>query len=447
MLHDTPLRGKHEEYARMLQAASGPVVDPAQRPGAASGHRAITLSAGAPEYIPYGDDPGSVVNGQATSPGCEIVASYGEVEPEYAAIRRGAGIMDCPHRGTLRITGAFNDRRDFLNRMVTQELKDLAGGTDSGMVKQGFWLNRKGRIDADLTMMERGDEMFVDVDIHQAAGAVKTLSEFIFNEDVEIGDVSAQFHRMAVHGRLAAEVIAAAAGQGDFALEPGGCGKVMIDGTNCIVFRRDETGEVGLHLIVPYDKAAGVWEFLVAADHVVGEDKRRVRPIGWHAYNIARIEAGTPLMNIDFGPTNLPHETGVLRERVSFTKGCYLGQEIVARMESLGQPKQMLVGLKMRSDVLPIAGTNVFAKEGDSLGPIIGTVTSSTLSPMLGATPIAFAMIKTAQAAPGNMVMVTGDGRESEAVVGLLRFHEGSAAAAAARSGGAPAAAPLEGQP
>jgi folate-binding protein YgfZ len=293
--------------------------------------------------------------------------------------------------------------------------------------------------------------MFVDVDIHQAAGAVKTLSEFIFSEDVEISDVSSQFHRIAVHGRMATEVIAAAAGQNDFALGPGGCAEVMIDGTSCIVFRRDETGEVGLHLIVPYDKAAGVWEFLVAADHVVGEDKRRVRPIGWHAYNIARIEAGTPLMNIDFGPTNLPHETGVLRERVSFTKGCYLGQEIVARMESLGQPKQMLVGLKMRSDVLPIAGTNVFTKEGDALGPIVGTVTSSTLSPMLGATPIAFAMMKTAQAATGNVLVVTGDGRESEAVVGPLRFHEGgsgaAAAAVAARRSGAPATAPLEGQP
>src|SRR6185436_21150893 len=70
------------------------------------------------------------------------------------------------------------------------------------------------------------------------------------------------------------------------------------------------------------------------------------RRIGWHAYNIARLEAGWPIFNIDFGPDSLPHETGVLNDRVSFKKGCYLGQEVVARMQSLGHPKQRLVGLK-----------------------------------------------------------------------------------------------------
>ena len=174
---------------------------------------------------------------------------------------------------------------------------------------------------------------------------------------------------------------------------------------------------------MPRDRAAAIWEFLLATDHIVGQDKRRVRPIGWLAFNIARIEAGTPLFNIDFGPTNLPHESGILHDRVSFTKGCYLGQEIVARMESLGKPKQTLVGLKMQSDLLPVAGAQVFERGADDvMGQQIGIVTSSTLSPMLGAAPIAFAMLKTACAAAGAAVLVNAEGEQVKATVESLRF-------------------------
>jgi folate-binding protein YgfZ len=129
-------------------------------------------------------------------------------------------------------------------------------------------------------------------------------------------------------------------------------------------------------------------------------------------------------MNIDFGTTNLPHETGLLRNRVSFTKGCYLGQEIVARMESLGKPRQMLVGLRMAADLLPESGAQVFAiGENDSMGEQVGVVTSSTLSPMLGAAPIAFGMLKTTAAATGTSVFVNGEGSQAKATVGELQFH------------------------
>src|SRR5439155_17574914 len=119
----------------------------------------------------------------------------------------------------------------------------------------------------------------------------------------------------------------------------------------------------------------------------------RARRIGWHAYNIARIEAGWPIFNIDFGPDSLPHETGVLEDRVSFKKGCYLGQEVVARMQSLGHPKQRLVGLKAKEwttsggeEGVPEEGTRVYAQargqEGGQPPEVVGAVTSSAASPM-----------------------------------------------------------------
>ncbi len=403
MLHDSPLRKRHAAY----QEKRPPPPD-SHRPGAAQALRAALPEI---EYVPYG--PAELEAG----PACELVATFGELESEYAAIRKGAGLLDSPHRGTIRVSGT--DRRDFLNRLLTQELKDL----EAGMARPSFWLNRAGRIQADLMLIELGDRLLVDVDIHGAGSTVETLSGFLFSEDVEIADVSARHHHLAVHGRRGLEVVAAATGAA-FEIDDGGAATVRIAGTPVVVARRDLTGEVGLELSVPYEQVEAVWDALLGVDERIGESKRRIRPIGWHALNIARIEAGTPLFHIDFGPTNLPHETGVLHDRVSFTKGCYLGQEIVARVESLGRPKQMLVGLRMARDLLPVAEAQVFERDpAGGMGPQIGVVTSSTLSPMLGAAPVAFALIKIAHAEPGTTVLVNAEGDQTEATIAPLRFY------------------------
>ena len=400
MLHESPLRAVHEVWLQ-TQSARHAVPSGAHRPGAATGQRL----AAAVQYIPYGVDQ------DGTGPACEIAADFGSVELEYAAIRRGAGLMDRPDRGTLLISGEANQRREFLNRMLTQELKDLA----PGLARESFWLNRKGRIEADLFLIELGDRVIVDVDINQAAAAVRSLSAFIVTEDVQIEDVSSKFHHFAVHGRSALQAVAAACGISTTQLESQHAASVSIDNAAISVARRDQTGEPGFQLIVPIEHAIAVWNILLQA--------HSLQPLGWHAFNIARIEAGTPLFNIDFGSNNLPHESGVLRQRVSFTKGCYLGQEIVARMENLGQPKRSLVGLRMKDDLLPTAGEQVFELKPDqSMGDEIGVVTSSTLSPMLGAAPIAFAMLKTSHSAEGAMVLVNAEGTQASAVISPLRF-------------------------
>lgn len=411
MLHDTPLRQLHNAYVRAQAAQFERVTSSASRPGAAVGHQVASEI----EYLPYGP---ADQNGQPT---CQLIASFTCVEREYAAIRRATAILDSPHRGTLVVTG--KDRRDFLNRMVTQELKNLAPGT----AQQAFWLNRKGRIDADLLLIELGDRILIDLDIHQAAHTVQTLKDFIFSEEVEIQDVSSQYHHIAVHGKLATETISAACGVARFELHNLAVQTATIDQNQITIVRHDQTAEPGYELIISYNQTTSVWNALLTQHPAIsgGSTQHSLppRPIGWHAFNIARIEAGTPLMNIDFGPTNLPHETGLLADRVSFTKGCYLGQEIVARMENLGRPRQILVGLRVQSDLLPIAGAQVLAKnDDDSMGEEIGVITSSTLSPMLSAAPIAFAMLKTAKANPGAIVLVNAEGQQVQATAGPLRF-------------------------
>lgn len=407
MKHTSPIRNWLETYARSLRPKGEALREVTDRPGAAEGRRDVTHEA---EFLPYGpaDDDGAPI--------CEILATCGEVEAEYAAIRRGAGLLDCPNRATLVVSGA--DRTDFLNRMVTQDLATLSAGD----VRQGFLLGRTGRIEADVRIAEFGEFALLDVDVHQAEPVMTLLEDFLFSEDVQIRDAREAFHHMEVHGPRALEAIGAATDAGPLEVAPGTAVSLALDDAELFVMRIDLTGEPGLILIAPRTKAEAVWVTLMGTDEKLSGGKRRIRPVGWFAFNIARIEAGTPLMNIDFGPPNLPHETGVLRERVSFTKGCYPGQEVVARMENLGRPKQMLVGLKMHADKLPVAGGQVFSQDGGVMGDPVGIVTSSTLSPMLGAEPIAFGMVKAKAARDGGTVLVNAEGEQVEARVQELAF-------------------------
>lgn len=397
---ESPLRPRHESGISAPRRSS---TESAHRPGAAHG---VRIESPRVQYVPWGPDPETSV---------ELVASFGDPEAEYAAIRGGAGVMDASHRGTLLVTGS--DRRGFLDRMLTQDLKDLVPGG----VRQSFWLTRQGRIEADLVLVEAGDRILADLDIHAAAPCAAGLTGYVFGEDVAVADASDSFHRIAVHGPGAIDLCARAAKCEALDLGDLCAAEIEIEGASVIAARRDQASAPGIELFVPRAHALRAWDAILAASEAL----RRARPAGWFAYNTARIEGGTPLFNVDFGPGNLPHETGLLDQRVSFRKGCYLGQEIVARMQHLGRPKQVLVGLRPAADVLPVAGAQVFSREGAACGPQVGVVTSSTISPMLGASPIAFAMIKSAAAEPGTTVMVSAEGHTVEAAVGGLCFYRG----------------------
>ncbi|MDZ4755100.1 MAG: glycine cleavage T C-terminal barrel domain-containing protein [Phycisphaerae bacterium] len=410
MLHDSPLRAHHASFAA-AEAERVPMLNAEARPGAATGRRlAVAL-----EYLPYAVPPTEGTNDTLV---CGFVGSFGSVEPEYAAIRRGAALFDAAQRGTIVVSGS--ERRDFLQRMVTQDVKTLS----DGMCRRSFWLNRKGRIEADLVIAELGDVMEIYLDASRAASTVASLREFVFSEEVSLEDVTATRHHLELHGPNAGRILALA-GATRIPAE-GEAARTTVAGVPVVLVRSDTLGERGWTIVVERRVVGDVWNAIVSArDPLDAEDpnahRRRARPMGWHAYNIARVEAGTPLFFIDFGPTNLPHESGVLRDRVSFKKGCYLGQEVVARMESLGKPKQILAHVRPLRDLLPVAGGQVFERTEDgAMGAQIGTITSSSLAPMLSASPIAFAMVRTRFAEAGTLVIVNAEGEQCEATLGPL---------------------------
>ena len=372
----------------------------------------------------------------------EVVESFGNLELEYAAIRKHCGLFDQSFRGVLSLTGP--DRIDFLNRMITQELKGLA----PFHVRRSFWLNTKGRIDADLRVIDLPTRTLLELDVHAGERTLAALAKYIITEDVQIEDWTQRTHRLGLHGPSALALLAAIAQSASGAqasgpafddLQPDRVCVVSLFGTEVMVYREDLCGEIGLELIVPSKYVLNIYQQLLeigstqASVSITGSSapatpqtelarKIGLRPAGWHAFNIARIETGTPIYNLDFGPNSLPAETGVLADRVSFTKGCYLGQEIVARMHARGNPKQCLVALKFESAIDPAIGLPRMPMTGASLvltgtTDTIGQVTSSTLSPMLSSAPVALAQVRFAHRTPGTVLTTVVDGVELKGVI------------------------------
>lgn len=429
MARRSPLLEIHQQGEAMLVPYAGP--------GQSGSGQSGSGQSGAGQSGPAGADPGAPP---------AVVAAFDPVEVEYAAIRRHTALFDQPHRATLVVTG--EDRLSFLNRMLTQELSP-AKGFAPFTARGSFWLSRKGRIDADLHVLHLPDRVLLDVDVHAAGRALSGLESYVITEDVRITDASDAHHRLALHGPASAALLARLSqpldGVGVLDIQPGqiSCVRIAAGGTGgetpveVIVDRRDAAGVLGLELTVPVEHARRVYEALstpwaARAGKPAAPQTDLARRIGWHALNIARIEGGTPVYYLDFGPDSLPHETGVLHERVSFKKGCYLGQEVVARMDALGHPKQRLVGLDIQSaspEAQPDTGTPLFPGPAPSTpgtpadaapAQPVGVVTSSCASPMLGSRPIALAMMKWSHSTSGTSVHFAPVGAASGSSAGAI---------------------------
>ncbi|MBI1372548.1 MAG: hypothetical protein GC159_07280 [Phycisphaera sp.] len=341
-------------------------------------------------FIPYGE--------------ARVVGVVESVELEYAAIRKRVALFDAPQRGLIRLTGA--ERQDFLHRMLTCNVNALQPGD----VTRGFLLNVKGRIMADMLVAHFDDATLIDLDLPDAPAVAAELDKLLFGEDVQIADLSDSHHRVSLHGPMAGGVV-------EWWRDTVGGGGEQADAWH---FRYDETGETGVHLWAPAERIAPIGEKLDDLAEVF-----KLRPIGWLAYNIARVEAGMPLFHVDFGPSNLPHETGsrLLADAVSFTKGCYRGQEIVARMQSLGHPAKILVGFRADGGEVPVSETPLL--DADSAdAATVGAVTSSTYAPMMSQTPVGFAMVKWGKHADGSTLFApTESGSRLPVTVQDMRFY------------------------
>jgi len=323
------------------------------REGAATGHFNTQLLS---EFLPWGED------------GCFVLATTGIVELEYATIQKAVAVFDAVCRGTIELTG--KDRLDCINRLCTQQVIDMKPGES----RLSFMTSRKGAVIADVIIHVLADRIFLDLDSTVIEQVIDHMNSYIVMEDVKIQDSTDTTHWL-------------------WLLGPESKNHIPCEG-NSFQLPKDFLGVEGFAIALTSSTVVEVWEKIV---------ENGARPIGWYALNMARVEQSAPLFMIDFDSHNLPHETSLIPSRVRFDKGCYLGQEIVARMESLGKPKQRLVQLRMQGDNLPISGAQLWEDETGS-GTPIGVVTSSAISPLRGGIPSVIAMVSKKNAVLGSTI-------------------------------------------
>ena len=305
--------------------------------------------------------------------------------------RESAGLFRLGVRGVVVVEGG--DRVRWLNGMLSNDVAKLAVGRErSGCY--ALLLTRIGRIVTDVHVLARGEAFWLECDAEAVSPLLATLAKFVIADDVRLSDASAAWERLALEGPAASAVFMAAAGEA-----PGLAADCTADftlaGASVVAGAWGVSGEDALQLFAPAGASAAVAEAVLRAGAAFALQEADAETL-----EVLRIEAGTPRFGRELTESVLPAETG-LERAISTTKGCYTGQEIVARMATRGEASHALVGLALAEGALPPAGAPIAAA-----GARVGELTSAARSASAG--PIALAYVRRAHAASGSALEVAG---------------------------------------
>jgi folate-binding protein YgfZ len=301
---------------------------------------------------------------------CEVVADYGDVRTEHAALLETVGVLDLSFRGRVCLTG--NDRVRFLHGQVTNDVKKLRVGEGC----YSALTNAKGKIQSDLNIFTLQDELLLDFEPGLAQLITERLEKFIVADDVQIVDVAPHYGLLSVQGAKAGAAIRALSMFSEIPVAPYNSVKVAAAMLGDIyLMNHARLGSVGFDLFIPLAALEDVASKLIAAVKTVGG-----RPCGWNAFETARVEAGIPRFGADMDETNIASECGIEARAISYNKGCYIGQEVLNRIHSVGHVNRELRKFRLATDVktLPSRGDKLFFGEKE-----VGHITSAVFSPTL----------------------------------------------------------------
>lgn len=334
--------------------------------------------------------------------GQTVVLAYGDTGAEYDVLRRGAGLVDRRHRGRLRFSGA--KAADVVAGLVTNDLSALQPG--QGMYAAA--LTPKGKIIADVRIFAEDGSYLVDTGARAWPGWFAMVQKFVNPRLAKYEDVSGAMQDIGVFGATARHVIESMTGINSTALTAlpmYGHVAAQVAGAEVVVARAPDIGIEGFDLFVPAESYDGVWENAASAGAV---------PVGLGAWEIFRVEAGRPEWGIDMDENTLVQEANLDElGAVSYTKGCYVGQEVVARVHFRGHVNRHLRGLRAASAEPPARTARLF----DDAGTDVGQVRSAVTSPRLGG--IALAMVRR-EVAAGTTLLAKLDGDDAGRRVDLV---------------------------
>ena len=319
----------------------------------------------------------------------------------YDAARHRAAFVDRSDRGRIVVSGT--ERASYLQGLLTNDIVALTAG-------QGCYtayLTAQGRMIADLYAYELGDVLLLTMSGGVKDGVMAKLDQFIFSEDVQLGDVTDTFAQIAVIGPDAAVKVASiVSGVPEAALRgmpEHGNARGEWAGGAAIVTRIADTGEPGFDLFVERAQAGALKTALMAAG---------VNELDKGTAEAVRVESGVPVFGRDMDEETIPLEAGIESRAISFSKGCYVGQEVIIRVlhRGHGRVARKLVGLTLEGEPVPEAGAIIHSGDRE-----IGRITSSTASPAVKR-PIALAYVHRDFLEPGTTVTV---GDQSATVTAL----------------------------
>ena len=304
---------------------------------------------------------------------------------QYNAAHNSAALIDRSSQGTVALTGG--DRASFLHALLTNDIASLAKGRGV----YAAYLTPQGRMISDMRVVETGNRMLLNVERGVAAPLAERLDKLVFTEDVQVkeaGDLAI----LGMHGPSAARMIQRAAGISvvDLANQYDN-----VTSDSLTIVRDDALGVTGYEVYVLRSEVDAVRARIIEAGAVEASED---------AAEALRIEAGRPRFGIDMNTDTIPLEAGLEDRAISFTKGCYVGQEVIIRVMHRGHGRvaRRLVSILLSSGTVPARGDKI--QSGDR---VVGEVTSATASPRFGA-PLALGYVQRDHATPGTELTVNG---------------------------------------
>ena len=314
--------------------------------------------------------------------GRTLPVHFGDTAREYRAARQAVALLDRSAFGRLRISGA--DGLELLNRLSTNKLTDIEPGHGAATVLT----TNKGRVIDLLGIANLGDELLVIISPGTQERVTEWIDLYTFGEDIAVEDATESAAMLTVMGSDAAALLGPAAA----GLDLFDSAELDLNGERVTLVRTDALGIAGYDVVAPAERAAGVWTALV---------DRGAVPMGEQAAETIRVEQGVPSYGRELGEEYNPLEAGLL-PYVSFDKGCYIGQEVVVRLNTYLKVQKRLMGVALDGERFE-AGSRLEADGKD-----VGFLTSVVDSPALGR-PLALGFLRTGHSEAGLPVVVRSD--------------------------------------
>ena len=340
--------------------------------------------------------------------GWSVPAHYGDARVEHAAVRNSVGISDLSHRGKVRVTG--DDRIKWLQSIISNDLLPL----QPGQGRYSSFLTHKGKMLGYFRVYVQSDAVWIE-DVGEVGDATfQALRKFLlYGTKAKMENCGESWGLLLVSGPKSAEVVAAAFGVEVKTLPLLQTIPATIDGHAGLIMRTEETGEQDLEILLPADGLAAAWKQLMTAGAPSG-----IKAVGSQARELLRIEAGLAKAGPDLNEEIVPPEANLEGKAFSLSKGCYPGQEVVARMDTYGSVRRHLVGVLIKDQAIPPRGSKLFSGDRE-----VGWISSAVFSPQRNAV-LAFGFPLRDFSAPDTRLTVEVAGTHHEATVHALPFYQ-----------------------